>query len=265
MMVWAAGVTCLAYLLGLFFRLFEKAFGKPMTWHGLLALGFGLFCHVISLLLTFQQAHAGGFFPRPLVLSAAAAALVTLCLGVELRLKDTFYSLLCLPLAIPLTGFSVFLGATLEGPLYQGLWFYAHILLSVSGECCFFLAGFSGLMYLFVLNRLKQKNQLRAVRFFPPLTRLETLISVFAALGFALFSFGLTAGGIWSVQTVGHLRLFDTKRLLSLGVWCFFGLMVGGRTFLNWNGARTAVLAIVGFAASIVLIVLGGTHAHWGP
>lgn len=256
---------CLAYFLAVFFRVFEKIFGNQMTWHGLVAMFVGLMLHITSLVMAFQESAVAQVFQVLNVASAAGAVLVAACLFVEWRVQNAFFSQFVLPLVIPLVVVSAVQGPFLQGPNYQGMWFIIHVLSSVAGECFFFLAGVTGATYLFVARGLKKKNQLKAVRFFPPLTRLDELIFVFSAMGFCVFSVGMISGAFWSSQAFGVMRLFEAKRIFSLVLWGMFGILVFGRFFRGWAGQRIAMLAILGFFTSFTLIFAGGTQSHWTP
>lgn len=264
-MIFLTFFICAIYLLATFFRLFEKIQGKPMTWHGMVSFALGLLLHFIAVVQMISDGTATQAFHVPLVLCTAAFVMAAGCILLEFQAKETIFSLFILPVVIPLVIVSNVSGTFLQGPMYQGWLFLMHVFSSVSGECFFFFASISGGIYLYVLRRLKKKNHMRAVKIFPPLTRLESLITYFALIGFCFFSLGLVAGGFWSIQSFGSIRLSESKRILSFIVWTLFGTLLASRRWGHLSGSKHAILAILGFFTSLLLILTGGTRMHWYP
>ena len=264
-MIFLTFIICAVYLLATFFRLFEKIQDKPMTWHGMVSFALGLLLHFVAVIEMIAHGSATQAFHVPLVLSTAGFVMASGCMLLEIQWKETIFSLFILPVVIPLVIISNFSGTFLQGPLYQGWLFMFHVFSSVAGECFFFFSSISGGIYLYVLRRLKKKHHMRAVKIFPPLTRLESLIAYFSLIGFIFFTLGLVAGGYWSMEAFGSIRFSESKRVLSFVVWTLFGTLLVSRKLGQLSGSKHAILAILGFLSSLALIFSGGTRMHWYP
>ncbi|MBI3039294.1 cytochrome c biogenesis protein CcsA [bacterium] len=253
------------YGLATVFRVLENVRGKPMTNHGFVALLLGLGCHLASLAMTIQETASTQVFHIRTLFLTAPAVLVMVCAFIELRGKETIFSVFILPLAMIFMVISGFVDSIMEGPYYHGPIFLTHVVASVSGECFFLLSAISGMAYLFEVRRLKSKNRLRALSLFPPLARLDSLISGFADVGWLLFTFGLVFGAIWEQGILGTIFPREIKQFTALGVWAIFAAIIGGRRFKGWAGTRIASMAIFGFIGSVILIFLTNTGFHEFP
>ena len=152
----------------------------------------------------------------------------------------------------------------LAGAHFAQGWFALHLLLAILGECFFMIAAVSSLTYLFVVRRLKKKNRLRAVFFFPPLARLDDLTFKLIVSGTAVFAVGLLAG------LYGNLKHFEAfspggKHIFALFLLLFYLALIVARRPFKLAGNRLAVLAVTGFALSIGLVVLPDNELHWKP
>lgn len=261
----AFGVAGLAYALATATRLRHRLAGADDSqprW-GLWILALGLLLHAFGVAnLLGTTGDTPPWARLQAVAALASLVLAAACLGLELWQRERFVSLFALPLAVALLlfGFISRNPATLPNDI-GGLWFGTHVLMSVAGECFFLLAAVVSVAYLFQTRRLKAKNRLRAIGFFPPLARLDHLNAVFTLVGFGLFSAGLLLGAVGSQQVYGIYWHLEPKQNLALATWTVFALAVGGRAAFSWGGPRTAVLAIVGFILSLMLaLVSSGWH-----
>ena len=253
--------VCLCYALGTLFRAWEKIQDVKMTWHRALSLGGGLILHLI--LIQRLLGHPGVSLQEALLI---AAGILALLLGlIELTTGETFFSLFVLPLSLILVAVSPQSAALWAGERFFGGWFLAHMLSAITGECFFLLATITGVSYLVVVRKLKQKNRLRAMYFFPPLARLDSLMVWFLSLGLAFFTVGIALGTIWSYQSYGTIDFLGPKRFLSgITVVFFSGVLIARRSGVV-AGNRLAWLAIVGLVLSLGVVFAPDTHSHWLP
>ncbi|MDD3146689.1 MAG: cytochrome c biogenesis protein CcsA, partial [Candidatus Riflebacteria bacterium] len=195
----------------------------------------------------------------------AGALSLGICTAIiEHGLKETFFSTFSLPASIVMLFCSTFTDGVLMGGQFSQRWFAFHLLLSILGECFFFIAAISSLTYFYVVRRLKKKNRLRAVFFFPPLARLDDLTFKLIAAGTLAFLTGLAAG------FYGNYSFFigftpGVKHIFALLLLAFYLFIIIARKPLKLTGTRLATMALIGFFLSIGLITLPDNSEHWQP
>jgi ABC-type uncharacterized transport system permease subunit len=97
---------------------------------------------------------------------------------------------------------------------------------------------------LWLQERVLRKRQLAAaLRAFPPLTLLETLLFRLIAAGFALLTLALLTGVVF-VENLFAQHLVH-KTVLSLFAWATFGALLFGRLRYGWRGRRAVRLTLV--------------------
>ncbi|HNV73009.1 MAG TPA: cytochrome c biogenesis protein CcsA, partial [Candidatus Ozemobacteraceae bacterium] len=186
-------------------------------------------------------------------------------LAIEWRSREVYFSLFVLPLSIPMVLLAMLRTNMLEGPEFGGPWFLLHIFGTIAGECFFFLAALASATYLYLVRNLKQKNRGRALFFFPPLSRLDSLITAFTGVGLGLFFLGLFTGGIWSMNRYGALALHHPKVQGALAIFLLVGGLLSARLSTGWAGPRWAWACLLSFCLSIILIFGIDGSLHWRP
>jgi cytochrome c-type biogenesis protein CcsB len=88
-------------------------------------------------------------------------------------------------------------------------------------------------------------------------------------IGFVLWTFTLIFGAIWAERAWGRYWGWDTKEVWTFVVWVVFAGYIHARATRGWRGSRSAILAIIGFAAVlfnfiVVNMFFTGLHAYSG-
>nr|MBP7634233.1 cytochrome c biogenesis protein CcsA [Candidatus Ozemobacteraceae bacterium] len=195
----------------------------------------------------------------------AGFILAGICAWLEWRSGEIFFSLFVLPVAAALFGLAALVEKLLLGSHFSGPWFFLHVGFSIAGECLFFMAALAGATYLFALKRLKEKNRVRAVSFFPPLLRLEKLMTRFLNGGSSLFAIGLTAGFVWSWLQFAVFDPLEPKKGLSTLVLLGFGGVSVATRMGHLSGPRVAWCVIGGFLLSMLVMIGIDSSMHWYP
>jgi ABC-type uncharacterized transport system permease subunit len=142
--------------------------------------------------------------------------------------------------------------------LHAGLALLAYATLS--------LAALVAIMLWLQERALRRRQLATALRAFPPLTLLETLLFRLIAVGFALLTLALLSGVVF-VENLFAQHLVH-KTVLSLFAWATFGALLFGRLRYGWRGRRAirltlAAMVLLGlafFGSKFVLeLVLGRT------
>lgn len=87
------------------------------------------------------------------------------------------------------------------------------------------------------------------------------------ALGYPLYTLGaLFAGAIWAEAAWGSFWSWDPKEVGALIIWLFYSAFLHARYQRGWNGPKTAVLSLIGFAMMMLSLFgnyfFGGLHAY---
>ena len=252
----------LAYALATFFRVKERVAGRLLPLHANMSFWLGLVCNAVLAVEIFMLGDSFLHYRTLFVVGALCLALCTA--AIERVLKESFFSIFTLPVSFAFMVCSVFADGKLAGGHFAHGWFALHMLLAILGECFFLIAAVSSGTYLYVVRRLKRKNRLRAVFFFPPLARLDDLTFKLIAFGSAVFAAGLGAG------LYGNLRYFEgfvpgSKHIFAGVVLAFYLVLIIARHPLKLTGSRLATLAVVGFLLSVGLMVIPDSGEHWKP
>ena len=256
------GSTLLAYALATFFRVKEKVAGRSMPLHANLSFWLGLVCNTILALEIFAL---GDVYLHSRTLFVVGALSLALCTAaIERLLKETFFSIFTLPACFALMLCSIFADGKLAGGHFAHGWFALHMLLAILGESFFLIAAVSSVTYLFVVRRLKKKNRLRAVFYFPPLARLDDLTFKLIVFGTSVFAAGL---GVGLYGNLSHFTGFipGSKHIFAGFVLAFYLMLIIARHPLKLTGNRLATLAVAGFLLSIGLMVIPDSSGHWKP
>ena len=122
----------------------------------------------------------------------------------------------------------------------------SHILLSILAYGLLTIAMFQSLLLLLQDHQLKQKRlSSLAVRSFPPLQTMESLLISFIWAGWLLLSLSLLSGWIFLDNLFSqHLA---HKTFLSLVAWVVFGILLWGRHRLGWRGHTAVRWTLAGF------------------
>jgi len=138
------------------------------------------------------------------------------------------------------------------------LWKVIHLAGVYLGTLAFAIATISGVMFLYVQKKLRQKADLAVMHQLASLENIERTIIRAAAIGFALLTLGLLTGLV--ILNTGPTRLGDgwwhsPKVLLATAVWLIYAVVMNVRHATLFRGARAAWLSILGM--TLLLVVYG--------
>jgi len=187
----------------------------------------------------------------------------------DLRFLGTFV----LGLAVLLLGLAtvnLYVDVVPLPPALQSAWLVVHVLVAILGTG-FFAIG-AGLSITQLLQDRREKGGLRSGRFLatiPGSEALERMAYRVNVIGFVLWTFTLIFGSIWAERAWGRYWGWDTKEVWTFVIWVVFAGYIHARATRGWRGNRSAVLAIIGFAAvlfnfTIVNLLFKGLHAYSG-
>lgn len=179
------------------------------------------------------------FFPALSLVGLGVAALVA---ALALARPVAALGVVVFPLAAVLLGlYRLGMAPRAAAPLewqielHAGLALLAYAALSV--------AALLAIMLWLQERALRRRQLASALRAFPPLTMLESLLFRLIGAGFALLTLALVTGVVF-VDDLFAQHLVH-KTVLSLLAWAVFGALLFGRLRFGWRGRRAVRLTLV--------------------
>lgn len=118
--------------------------------------------------------------------------------------------------------------------LHAGLALLAYAVLS--------LAALVAVMLWLQERALRRRDFASALKLFPPLTLLESLLFKLIFAGFALLTLALLSGAVFVENLLAQHLVHKT--VLSLLAWLVFGALLAGRVWYGWRGKRAVQLTM---------------------
>ncbi|MFH1887983.1 MAG: c-type cytochrome biogenesis protein CcsB [Pseudomonadota bacterium] len=147
-------------------------------------------------------------------------------------------------------------------PALQSNWLTAHVFTAFLGY-----AGFAAATGLAVMYLLKKSGPDSGIgRSLPEAPVLDQLMYQNILLGFLFLTVGIITGAVWANSAWGRYWSWDPKETWSLITWLIYAALIHLRLVRGWIGKRTAIFAIVGFAAVLFtwfgVNYLSGLHSY---
>jgi cytochrome c-type biogenesis protein CcsB len=144
-----------------------------------------------------------------------------------------------------------------------------HVFVAILGTAFFALGA--GLSIVQLLQNRKEHSGKGPgfLATLPSAERLENSAYRVILIGFVFWTFTLIAGAVWAERAWGRYWGWDTKEVWTFIIWTLYAGYIHARATRGWRGARSAYLAIVGFAAvlfnfTIVNLFFKGLHTYSG-
>jgi cytochrome c-type biogenesis protein CcsB len=217
----------------------------------LLLMGTGFSFHFISLAI---ESLFTGTLPAHTMgqnLSIAALALSGAFIFFRYRSKLKILGVFASPLTV------FIMVAALVTPVSEGkeiaairsVWLVSHITLIFIGEAALALACGAGILYLIQERGIKGKHTGFFYRRLPSLDLLDYTSYLCIVTGFTMLTFGLVTGFIYAKSTWGSFWSWDPKEIWSVATWLFYAALLHFRLVSGWQGRKSAIMTIIGFAA----------------
>jgi len=136
-----------------------------------------------------------------------------------------------------------------------------HIACSAIGFVCFGV-GFASAVLLLVADQRLRERRPGAWPRLPPISRLETVSTLAVRLGFPFYTMGLVLGAVWAYWGSPEGVLVP-EYALGGAVWALYAVLVYLFITTGWQGRRAAVLTMLGFLATIPIVLMYGLR-RWG-
>jgi cytochrome c-type biogenesis protein CcsB len=213
--------------------------------------------------LAFRTAASGhGPFSNMYEFSLAFAwGALGIYLYFELRYKIRMLAVLVLPIAIGLLAYATTVPSDVEPlvpALQHDLLLTVHVAVAIIAYGAFAIAFGAAVLYL-----LQRRD---TIRWLPKAIVLEEIGYKAVLVGFPMMALVIILGALWADIAWGSYWSWDPKETASLVTWLIYGGYLHARVLRGWRGTRSALLLILGFAATIFTyfgnLFLGGLHSY---
>ncbi len=154
-------------------------------------------------------------------------------------------------------------------PALDSYWLIIHVFVASLGTAFFAIGAGISIAQLLQARREAGKKSLRLFKTLPDAVKLENLAYLVTVVGFVFWTFTLIAGAIWAERAWGRYWGWDTKEVWTFIIWVIYAGYIHARATRGWRGARSAWLAIIGFASvmfnyTVVNLFFKGLHSYSG-
>ena len=186
---------------------------------------------------------------------------LALYLYFELRYRLRTLALLVLPIALGLLVYATTLPSDitpLVPALQNDLLLTVHVAVAIVAYGAFALAFGAAVLYL-----IQHRDR---VRWLPRGTVLDEMGYKAVMVGFPMMALVIILGALWADIAWGTYWSWDPKETASLVTWLIYGGYLHARVLRGWRGQRSAMLLILGFAATLFTyygnLFFGGLHSY---
>ncbi|MFN2342512.1 MAG: inner membrane protein YpjD [Desulfonatronovibrio sp.] len=242
----------LSFLLGLIYSS-KKTQDRAVI---LTIAGFGL--HSMDLFLKYILGIGEILTQSQFYISLMAWSFLLIYFFLWWKLKLKFLSIAAAPLALLLFSGSLAISpSTLPIPgILQGLWFGLHIGSLFISMALLAMAFGSGISYIYLDKKIKNKTKLRNVsKDIPSLQSFDRANHLSVIFGFPLYTVGVLSGFIWAAFTWKTIFTWDPKEIITVFIWFVFAWLFHKRISGAWRGKKAAQMAIVIFALTLISFI----------
>lgn len=240
---------------------------KKLDWPSTATAAIGLGINAAGFLLRWSESYALGIGRIPLsnlyeslVFYGLAIAALYLILErlMTLRVAGGF-ALTFSFLALAYASLSPSVGSQIRPlmPALKSNWLTVHVMTCFVGYAAFTLSFALSLLFLFRSG----KKDAGDASFDMDETSHQMIL-----LGFLFLSLGIITGAVWANSAWGRYWGWDPKETWSLITWFIYATLIHARLVRGWDGKKTAVLSIIGFAAVMFTYfgvnLLPGLHSY---
>ena len=243
---------------------------KGMHRYGVWLLLAGFVVHSLSIgYWTFMSGHIPVNTLRD-TLSFAAWAVAGVFLLFHHRYRLKIMGIFAAPLAAVIMAVVATMPVTTMAakPVLKSIWLVAHVTFIFVGEAGLALACGLGVLYLTQEKAIKSKKPGFFFRRLPSLDQLDTAGYGCILGGFLMMTLGLIMGVVYAKAIWGRFWSWDPKEVWSGITWLLYAAMIHMRLSVGWQGRRSAIMAILGFATVLftflgVNLFLSGHHGEF--
>ena len=191
-----------------------------------------------------------------LTLLSAAMTIAYAYLELRTNIRNTGFFILSLALIFQ-TMSSVFIKDLTVIPEYlHSLLLGFHVSAALLGYTGISIAAVYGLLYLMLYHEIKSSKFGVIYSRLPNLETLETMSRKAEVFGFGTLSVAIVIGLFWLPRVFREFSYLDPKLVGTMAIWVLYAIGLMSKRRLGWQGRKTMILAVVGFAFVFVAMVV---------
>jgi cytochrome c-type biogenesis protein CcsB len=220
-------------------------------------------CAFLTASLVFRAIASGhGPFSNMYEFSLAFSwGALALYLYFEARYRLRTLGLLVLPVSLGMLLYATTVPSDIQPlvpALQNNLLLTVHVAVAILAYGAFALAFGAAVLYLF--------QGRDSIRWLPRRAVLDEIAYKAVMVGFPLMALVIILGALWANIAWGTYWSWDPKETASLVTWLIYGGYLHARVLRGWRGQRSAMLLILGFAATLFTyfgnLFFGGLHSY---
>ncbi len=179
----------------------------------------------------------------------------------EVRYQLRILALMVLPVALGLLAYATTVPSDitpLVPALQNDLLLTIHVAVAIIAYGAFTVAFGAAVLYL-----IQHRD---SIRWLPKKAVLDEIGYKAVMVGFPMMALVIILGALWADIAWGTYWSWDPKETASLVTWLIYGGYLHARVLRGWRGQRSAVLLILGFAATLFTyygnLFFGGLHGY---
>ena len=260
-----ATISYIISMISYIFYLFMQK--ETMEQKAFVLMGFGFIFHILTICLSVFKTGSLPVHNLSESLSIIGIALAGVFIGFKYKFNLKILGIFVSPLIviIMIAAFSLPKNFLVQGAILKGFWLILHIFLIFTGEAALGLACGIGTLYLLQERAIKNKKRGFFYKRLPSLDFLDLSGYSCIIIGFTLLTAGLITGLIYAKLIWGQFWSWDPKEIWSALTWFVYAALLHGRLTTGWQGKKSAIIAILGFAVIVftflgVNFLIGGHH-----
>jgi cytochrome c-type biogenesis protein CcsB len=189
--------------------------------------------------------------------------IVAVYLYFERRYRVRSLGALVMPIALVLLYYASTVPADVQPlvpALQNNLLLTVHVAVAILAYGTFAMSFGSALLYLYQSEY--------GVSWLPDADLLDEISYRAVVLGFPAMALVIILGAVWADVAWGSYWSWDPKETASLITWLIYGGYLHSRTMRGWRGKRSAMLLLLGFAATLFTyfgnLFFNGLHSYAG-
>ncbi|NOZ00634.1 MAG: cytochrome c biogenesis protein CcsA [Deltaproteobacteria bacterium] len=205
--------------------------------------------------------HVSGLKPHILapqsLLNLAVFVTIVVFLVVTRKMKTTGIGGILAPIAVVVLG-TLINNAGVQVARVEFVSYVTpiHIAASAVGFLFFGLAFCAAFLRILADMRLKDRGGMGWPRL-PPIAKLDRYAYGALRIGFPFYTIGIVLGAVWAFwKGGGGGPGVSTEYLMGVGVWGLYATLIFLSAATGWKGRRAAVLIIVGFLATLSIVLM---------
>ncbi|HUV04164.1 MAG TPA: c-type cytochrome biogenesis protein CcsB [Armatimonadota bacterium] len=235
---------------------------------GTTLLAAGLLVHTASLAARTIAAGRPPFMNVYEFMLSFTWVLVALYLVLEFAMKNKALGAFNAPLTAIFALVALRMPSAVTGtlPALRSAWRVPHISTALLAYAAFGIAFELAIMYLIQDSAGRNKKSFWSARL-PDLKATDHATYRTITFGFMMQTLAVVTGAVWAQKAWGAYWSWDPKETWALITWLIYAAYLHMRNTQRWRGRKSAVMAIVGFAATLftlfgVSFLMRGLHSY---